>query len=448
MERRLNRRPGLRAIRAFGLLAALLAGGVVLAQEAALRDRVAQLVGRLDADKQDVREAAEKALIELGPRVLPVLPDPASVKSAEQKAGLQRVREALVAAQEKESFTASIVTIQGEGIRLSEALKQLQQQSGNLITDLREQMGQEATNPAIDLDIGKKPFFEALDVICKAAEVTPNFYTGDGSIGLLGGAPGLPVQIGGGLTRLASPVVYTGPFRVQFRQIVASKDVVSGAATANAQFEIAWEPRLRPMLLALRSEDVEILDDRGTTVLPSVSEESASVVLRPENPAAEMNLNMDAPDRQAQRLATLKVKALMTLPAGVRSFRFADLTKPGKQSQGDVSVSLDSMSVEEHVWKLRVTLNYPGEGPAFESYRQGLFNNQLWLQGRDGGRLDHNGPHGGGFSNLGSDGGRLVFEYLFVDVPGKPADYGLVYETPSRVETIPIEFEFKDVPLP
>ena len=48
----------------------------------------------------------------------------------------------------------------------------------------------------------------------------------------------------------------------------------------------------------------------------------------------------------------------------------------------------------------------------------------------------------------GSDGGKLGFEYLFVDAPGKPADYQLVYETPSKVITIPLEFEFKDVNLP
>ena len=44
---------------------------------------------------------------------------------------------------------------------------------------------------------------------------------------------------------------------------------------------------------------------------------------------------------------------------------------------------------------------------------------RLWLQTADGQRLDHTGTHGGGFANLGSSGGRLAFEYLFVDVPGK-----------------------------
>ena len=45
-----------------------------------------------------------------------------------------------------------------------------------------------------------------------------------------------------------------------------------------------------------------------------------------------------------------------------------------------------------------------------------------------------------------SDEGKLGFEYLFVDAPGKPAEYGLVYETPSKVQTIPLEFTFTDVP--
>jgi hypothetical protein len=447
MARRLS---GYRAAGRFGLVAlSLLVGpGLVRGQDAALRDRVAQLVGRLKADKAADRDAAEQALVALGAKALPALPDPASIADAEQKGRLERVREALAQADEAQAFTASKVTIKGQGMRLTEALKQLQQQSGNVVTDQREQMGEEVTNPAMDLEIVDQPFFAALDAICEKAGVQPTFYTGDGSVGILAGAPAMPGGDGPMPAGSKAPVVYEGPFRIAFRQVAASRDLATGRGTANAQFEVAWEPRLRPMLLALKSEDVSIRDDRGNAVTPSVAEEAASVILRPENPAAEVNLNMNAPDRQAQRLASLKVTAQMTLPAGVRAFRFADLTKPGRQAQGKVAVSLDSAQAEEHVWKLRVGLDYPGGGPAFESYQQGLFNNRLWLLRKDGGRLEHTGPHGGGFSNLGSDGGKLAFEYLFVDVPGKMADYGFVYETPSRVETVPVTFEFKDVALP
>lgn len=418
------------------------------AQDAALRDRVSQLVDRLAAPRAGDRDAAEGALVALGAKALSVLPDAATITDAEQKQRLERVREAITQAVEAQAFSGSKVTIQGQGIRLSEALQQLQRQSGNVITDQRELMGEETTNPAMDLDIVDQPFFQALDTICEASGMQPGFYTGDGSIGILT-AP--PKQVGDDPTNASGRknfIVHEGPFRIQFKQIVTSLDLITGRSAANAQFEVAWEPRLRPMLLELKSGEVEIRDDRGNAVAPSVAEESSSVVLRPENPAAEVNLNMNAPDRQAQRLASLKVAARMTMPAGVRAFTFPDLTKPVRQTQGEVSVSLDSATVEEHVWKLRVTLEYPGGGPAFESYQQGLFNNRLWLLRRDGGRLEHTGAHGGGFSSLGSDGGKMAFEYLFVDVPGNMADYGLVYETPSRVEAVPLTFTFKDVPLP
>jgi hypothetical protein len=199
------------------------------------------------------------------------------------------------------------------------------------------------------------------------------------------------------------------------------------------------------MLLALKADETEVKDDQGKAIEPRVMDESSQIPLRPESPVAEVNLSLNAPDRAARALATIKVKADVTVPAAMRTFRFKSLAAHDEaQKLGDISVTLGGTEVDEQVWKVGVTLAYPGGGPAFESYRQGLFNNRLWLQKADGSRFEHNG----GFSNTASDEGKLGFEYLFVDAPGKPADYGLVYETPSKVLTIPLEFEFKDVPLP
>ncbi|MGE3819444.1 MAG: hypothetical protein AB7I30_08415, partial [Isosphaeraceae bacterium] len=334
------------------------------------------------------------------------------------------------------NLEATRITLQSKGIRLSEAIQRLQALSGNAITDYREAEGADASNPSLELEIVDKPFLEALDMVCEEAQVVPSFYTGDGTIGLLPGGP----------TRMTGPVVYQGPFRVELRQIGAVRDLVSGMASASAQFEVAWEPRLRPMLLALKADSLKVLDDRDKEVKAQVSDESTDTILRPDNPVAEINLTLEAPERAAKALKTLKVKAELTVPAGLRTFRFAnlDVKKPETIKQGDVSVILESTEVDEQVWKVNVELVYPGQGPAFESYRQGLFNNRLWLQKADGSRFEHNG----GFSNTSANEGRLGFEYIFVDAPGKPGDYGLVYETPSEVKPIPLEFEFKDVPLP
>ncbi|AGA30860.1 hypothetical protein [Singulisphaera acidiphila] len=404
--------------------------------DAALRDRVLQLVDRLGAPKLEARKAAEEALIKLGPRILPLLPEAGKAKKDERSEGLERVRAALLEAQNQDpaNLGAAKVTIKGTGIRLTEVIKALQTQSGNVLTDLREQEGAEATNPPLDLDITDKPFLEALDIIARKAELTPNFYTGDGSIGLMAGIPPSTYR-----------VLYSGPFRITLRQIGALRDFQADTTTANVQLEVAWEPRLRPMLLALKADQLAIIDDMGKTVEPQVMAESTDVPLRPDNPVAELNINLDAPDRAAKKLASLKVKADVTIPAGLKTFRFPSLAAENvTKKEGEIAVTLEGTEIDEQVWKVNVELSYPSGGAAFESYRQGLFNNRLWLQKADGSRFEHNG----GFSNTAAEGDKLGFEYLFVDAPGKPADYQLVYETPSKVLTIPLEFEFKDVPLP
>jgi hypothetical protein len=414
--------------------------------DAALRDRVLQLVDRLDAPTAEQRESATTSLIKLGPKILPLLPDPATAKTAERKERLERVRTALRAKEEDVNTGASKITITGKAIRLSEAVQQLQRQSGNAVTDLREQMGADVTNPGLDLDLRDKSFFEALDEITRLADVGTSFTTGDGSIGIMPGSAGSPDGDAPAPRAGTKPILqYMGPFRIELLQVGTVREFRAANATTTVQIEAAWEPRLRPMLLKLKYDRTKILDDQNREVKPQSEKESDEVVIRPENPAAPINLNLIAPARDAKKLSSLRVEAEVTIPAGIKVFKFPSLAqKDVTTKQGDVSVILEDTVVDEQVWKVNMTLVYPGEGPAFESYRQGLFNNRLWLQRADGSRFEHNG----GYSNTSSDGGKLGFEYLFVDVPGRPADYQLVYETPSKVITIPLVFEFKDIPLP
>jgi hypothetical protein len=402
--------------------------------DAVLRDRVLQLLDRLDDPKAEARDAAEARLIKLGPRILPNLPDSAKITDEDKRSRIDRIRAAVQEAGADLSTGPSKVTIQARGIRLSEALQQLQTQTGNPITDLREQLGADKTNPAFDLDLKDVSFFEALDRIAGLADVQINAYTGDGSIGITGGKPP------------KSPLIqYVGPFRIAFKQFSELRDLQAGTAAASAQFEVTWEPRIRPMLLKLKADEVSVKDDQGRVVKPQTMMESDEIVLRPENPSAELNLNLEAPDRSAKALSSFGVKAEVTAPAAIKTFRFPSLAQENVvQKQGDVSATLENVEIDEQVWKVNFQIAYPDAGPAFESYRQGLFNNRLWLQKADGSRFEHNG----GFSNTGVDGGKLSFEYLFVDVPGKLSDYQFVYETPGKVTTIPVEVEFKNVPLP
>jgi hypothetical protein len=415
-------------------------------QDAALRDRVTQLVEKLKGADVAERDMAEKALIAIGPRLMPLLTE-AATKGADDdaKTRLGRVKQSIEEAQEKAMLGPSRVTIKGEGLRLSDVLRDLQRQTGNPLTDLREAYGAEASNPVLDLDIKDQTFFEALAEIAKKGSFGITFQTGDGSIGIVPADGMYGATEPGKAARVEPPVKLVGPFRVTMKNLSLGHDLSMPKARASALFEVAWEPRLRPMLLALKADELEITDDRGEKVEPEVAEESTSTVLRPENPSADVYLNMIAPDRKAQVIKMLSVKSTVTLPAGLRQFRFKKLDeKDAVQTQGDVKMTLESTEVEENVWRVRVLLEMPGEGPAFESYQQGLFNNRLWLQKADGSRFEHNG----GFSTTSVAPGRLGFEYLFVDAPGKPGDYEFVYETPSRVIALPLEFTFENVQLP
>ncbi|QEH33473.1 hypothetical protein OJF2_19750 [Aquisphaera giovannonii] len=402
--------------------------------DAALRDRVLQLVERLGDPKAEARDEAQSRLTRLGAKALSLLPEPGSVQGDERRARLEKVRESLRQASADVGTGPSLVTIQARGIRLSEALQQVQKQTGNAITDLREQLGAEVTNPAFDLDLKGVPFFEALDRIARLGDVSINASTGDGSVGITAGSPSK-----------APLIKYVGPFRVAFKQFTEARDLQSGTAMANAQIDVSWEPRLRPMLLTLKSEALSVKDDRGRVVKPQTMMESNELALHPETPTAELNINLEAPDRSASRLASFHASADVMIPAGIKTFRFPSLAEENAGStQGDVKVTLVRTEVDEQVWKVNVEVAYESGGPALESYRQGLLNNRIWLVKADGSKFEHNG----GFSNTGAEGGKLGFEYLFTDVPGKPSDYQLVYETPSKVVTAPLEFEFNDVPLP
>ena len=64
--------------------------------------------------------------------------------------------------------------------------------------------------------------------------------------------------------------------------------------------------------------------------------------------AVEINVRMDPPARAAKRLARFKVKADVTVPAALRTFKFPSLAaKNVTQSQGDLRVTLEATEVDE-----------------------------------------------------------------------------------------------------
>jgi hypothetical protein len=115
-----------------------------------------------------------------------------------------------------------------------------------------------------------------------------------------------------------------------------------------------------------------------------------------------------------------------------------------KNEEG-VSASLREFIPDEDHWTIKVALQYPKDGPRFESYQSWLGNNKIALE-KIGGK-ERWAPSGDRILKLTSS--QAVVEYYFENSSGKKAaEWRLVYDTPGPIVEVTTPFSFKDLQLP
>lgn len=334
------------------------------------------------------------------------------------------------------------VTIRGDKIKLSDALKQLAEQTDIAVEDRRRKA--EGDDPELKLGLKAVTFWQALDAIAKEADLRVALYQRDGKIALVDGPH---VQL---------PTSYSGIFRLTCRRMTSVHDLESDARVTVAQVEVAWEPRFRPLLIDPRPQALVAKDDKGKD-LPAEDEGGGKVPVEGRVVATTVDLRLPAPPRAAARLGQLKGSMLAVGPSKMLTFEFDTLAKEkfakeAKQTKEGVTVRLSRIDLAPAThWAVEVTLDYPADGPKFESFQSWVVNNECFLKRAEGAGVF---PNNGGYSvdSLGSS--KAVLTYNFVDergkklVRGKPEDWKLVYRTPGPMAEVPVPFEFKDVPLP
>jgi hypothetical protein len=353
------------------------------------------------------------------------------------------------AAQLKKELAPKLVTLQAEEIRLSEALNQLARQTG-IEVENRSKDG--ADDPELKLNMKAVTFWQALDAIAKEADRRVALYQRGGTIAL---ADGPHVQL---------PVCYDGLFRIVVRRITAVHDLETDRRFCVASLEIAWEPRFRPLFLEGRPQGLVVKDENKTEL--HADDESGGKVPVDGKTATTLELRLPAPPRKVGKLGLLKGTLTLVGPTKMLDFEFDTLAKEKaakapQQTKDGVTVKLNRLDLAADHWTVEVGLEYPGDGPKFESFQSWVVNNECFLRKAEG-----NGqfPCNGGYSidSLGSS--KAALSYHFVDgrlrktengrvvnlklVRGKPEDWKLVYRTPGPMAEVPMTFEFKDVPLP
>lgn len=442
VEPQRNQRWRIRGICFAGLvMPALLSVGIHVAFAAdekapATADSVARWVEQLDAEERTDREAAEQALLTLGPGVLEFLPavnDEAL--SAEQRQRLRRLIPAIWRAKLDADLAGTKVSLGDKPVLLLDALKALSEKSGNRFKDLRPDFNQEVSNASFQIPADANTFWKALDAVVESAKVSLYYHADDRQIGIVG------------RPRSSGPVSYAGAFRFEAQRITLQRDLARPEELPECRIliDVLVEPRLRPLMFEIDTATFIVVDDKerrlsfaGPATYPIMIESSSF-----EYP---FELQLAAPPRDSQRIAELSGEVLAWLPAIVETFSFDPLEtgKPVEKESSGVRVRVDGVGDEDGVWTVPLHVEYALADSSAESFLQVMLQNELYLESADGTRFEQNG----GMNTFPSQGNETRAEYLFVDAPGKLSDYKLVVKIPSGLTRVPVKFSFKNLALP
>ncbi len=419
------------------LIGCLLAGQADVAADQETELQVRRLARQLDDDLLAEREAAEQALIELGPAILELLPAPTRNASAEVKIRMARIRKTLEASAAAAAAQASRITLQGE-LHLSEALAALERQSGNRIVDFRARQRQQQTDPNVTADFQNTPFWQALDDLFDQARLTVYNFSGEqGAVAFVARSETESDR--------SSRAAYAGLFRLEGTSIHAMRDLRDPTnQSLRLNVQVTWEPRVSPIVLQVPLADIQVTDESGNALGVDARMSSLEVPVENAIPEVEITIPLALPDRSVQAIASLRGTLSALVPGQIGSFEFDDLenAKQVEQSRADVTVILDQVRENVAVHEVRVRARFENAENALESHRGWVYDNEACLMTSDGERIDHIG-----MQTFRQTQNEVGVAYLF-DGEQDLEGCRFVYKTPAKLVSMPVEYELKEIPLP
>jgi hypothetical protein len=424
------------------LLLTLTFSGVVAEPAAVPRDQTLQLevrrlVRQLDDPALANREAAERALVELGPDVLEVLPPLARSTSAEVRVRLDRIRQTLQLAAAEATARGSRIDLRGE-MKLSEALAALEQQSGNELIDFRQRFGQHVSDPAIETDFEATPFWQALDSVLDQVDLTIYNYSGKP------GALAIVARDSEEFERTRR-AAYAGLFRFEGASLLARRDLRNPRNDSlRLALEVAWEPRAAPIVLQLPLDQVKAVDEDDRPLTIHGSSSRLEIPIHGDAAATDLQIPFTLPDRRSVRIAAIEGRLDALVPGRIHEFTFDNLAtaRSVERRSAGVTVTLEQVREDVGVYEARLRIRFDEPGAALESHRGWIYKNEAYLLDADGQRIDPAGSQ----PTMQREN-EVGMAYLF-DHQGGLDGHTLVYRTPVVIVAMPVRYRLTDLNLP
>ena len=189
--------------------------------------------------------------------------------------------------------------------------------------------------------------------------------------------------------------------------LLAAMSVLSLSATVGAmtvcdsrwRFFDAYISRISPVirhvspslnLFKQKLSELSAADDQGKAVPVDGPEATIELPIRSGLTTAELEIPLLPPPRDVIRLGRLKGKLTALLPGLTESFRFERVAAgfSGEKRIAGVVVKVDDVRQDNGAWEFRVRACFDQLGDALESHRGWKYENEAYLEGADGRRID------------------------------------------------------------
>ncbi len=397
--------------------------------------KVRTLIRQLDDRDSSKRDAAETALRELGPVVLDYLPTVNDRTGGELKGRLLRIRDHLEKLRVARTTTATRLTLKGK-MKLSEALKAIEEQTSNVVLDSRR----EQVDTELEIDVEDEPFWIAFDKLCDAADITVSPYVGESRKLAI-------VEAGEGAVSRVGRAAYEGLFRINPTSISCERNLSNDNGNiARLRLELLWEPRVVPILIRQDLQNVTVVTDSQET-LGLLQSGTIQIPVQPTVASLDLRLPIELPSRDATTIESLKGELVAMVPGGDVTFEFKDLVDltDAEQSRGGLTVTVANVRRNGDLQfpQIAVRIRFDQAGELMQSHLDWVENNVISLLDPKGNPADV--PNYERYLERDSEiGFRYVFPVETKDLTG----WTLSYTTPAGVSEVPVPYEIKNIPLP
>ncbi len=405
--------------------------------EMELINDIARFQAELKSEKAADRDAAQKALMEIGEFVLDHLEMPDRDDESDYRRRVTEVRTSLEKIAVERATKPSNIQLDSNEIKVADLLKAFKEQTENDVI-LSDEVLLATAEMSVNFESKEMQFWDAMSEFMEKAKLRIDPYAGKGGQLAL-------VEIGDNSAGVATSeyVDYSEVLRFEVTRVDASINFLNpNQSFSSMNFVVRWEPRIKPIAIDFLTNEFEIKDEYDQEYKATGSGNYTAIVSA-GLPNVDFTVGTPSFDRQIERLKEVKGKVRAVLPGRTETFKFKNIggVEEGKAiTKAGATVTYFGARKNEDIWELNLQLSFDEDNNALESHQSWAYNNEVYL-------LDENGEKEQPISeNISQPSDNtLVITYIFIS---EPKEQDLYYRTPASIVKVLIPFAITGIPLP